>query len=66
MNEEEKKLVESYEKLRPSNKLLFMGLVTAALEMEENARNIALVRARPGPEYAAPMGSAALATEALA
>jgi hypothetical protein len=52
MNEEERKLVECYEKLRSSNKLLFMGILTAAREMEENARRIARGLDDPGPLYA--------------
>jgi hypothetical protein len=62
MNEEEKRLLDCFERLRPSNKLLFLAQITFAVEMEENARRIAQGLAAPGPLYAnrnpAPMGEA--------
>jgi hypothetical protein len=62
MGEEEKRLLDCFERLRPSNKLLFLAQITFAAEMEEHARRIARGLADSGPLYAdrnpAPVGEA--------
>jgi hypothetical protein len=68
MNEEEKRILDAYNRLSRKNQLIALAVITGKAEMEENARRIARGLTAPGPMYAdrnpAPVG-AALAAEAL-
>jgi hypothetical protein len=62
MNEEEKRLLEGYQKLSRRSQLLALAVIMGGAEMEENARKIAQGKAASGPRYASrepvPMGEA--------